>query len=467
MPQNMTMAPLTGPLSFQRAARDRRLLARGQLPLGRADLPARQPAAARAAAARAHQAAPARPLGHDARAQLHLRPPQPADPRARPQRDLRRPAPATAARRSSPTPTWRAPTARSTRTSAHDDEGCGGCSASSRSRAASRATSRPETPGSIHEGGELGYCAAARLRRRVRQPRPARLLRGRRRRGGDRPARGELALEQVPRPRRTTARCCRSCTSTATRSPTRPCSPASRDDELRALLEGYGYAPRFVEGDDPATMHQLMAATLDEVARRDRRDPAQARARAAMRERPRWPMIVLRTPEGLDRARRSSTGCRPRARSARTRCRCADVRAQPRAPRAARGVDAQLPARGAVRRGRRAARRARRAARRRASGGWAPTRTPTAGCCCATSSCPTSATTPSRCPHPTATVSEATRVLGDVPARRDPREPRQLPRVRPRRDGLEPARRRLRGHRPRLGGRAARRATTTWRPTAA
>ena len=36
--------------------------------------------------------------------------------------------------------------------------------------------------------------------------------------------------------------------------------------ELRALLEGYGYAPRFVEGDDPETMHQLMAATLDEVA---------------------------------------------------------------------------------------------------------------------------------------------------------------------------------------------------------
>ena len=37
------------------------------------------------------------------------------------------------------------------------------------------------------------------------------------------------------------------------------------EDELRALLEGYGYAPRFVEGDDPASMHQLMAATLDEV----------------------------------------------------------------------------------------------------------------------------------------------------------------------------------------------------------
>ena len=51
-----------------RARAPRRLLARGELPLGRADLPARQPAAARAAARRARQAAPARPLRHDARA---------------------------------------------------------------------------------------------------------------------------------------------------------------------------------------------------------------------------------------------------------------------------------------------------------------------------------------------------------------------------------------------------------------
>jgi xylulose-5-phosphate/fructose-6-phosphate phosphoketolase len=72
-------------------------------------------------------------------------------------------------------------------------------------------------------------------------------------------------------------------------------------DELRALLEGYGYAPRFVVGDEPAAMHQLMAATLDEVveeiaqiqrAAREHGDPGSAR------ERPRWPMIVLRTPKG-------------------------------------------------------------------------------------------------------------------------------------------------------------------------
>jgi xylulose-5-phosphate/fructose-6-phosphate phosphoketolase len=62
-------------------------------------------------------------------------------------------------------------------------------------------------------------------------------------------------------------------------------------------MRGYGYAPVFVSGDDPATMHQLMAKTLDacfdEIARiqkhaRDHNDPT----------RPHWPMIVLRTPKG-------------------------------------------------------------------------------------------------------------------------------------------------------------------------
>jgi xylulose-5-phosphate/fructose-6-phosphate phosphoketolase len=64
-------------------------------------------------------------------------------------------------------------------------------------------------------------------------------------------------------------------------------------DELRALLEGYGHSPRFVEGDDPATVHQALAAaldsSLDEIAGVQRRGDS---------ERPRWPMIVLRTPKG-------------------------------------------------------------------------------------------------------------------------------------------------------------------------
>jgi xylulose-5-phosphate/fructose-6-phosphate phosphoketolase len=68
-------------------------------------------------------------------------------------------------------------------------------------------------------------------------------------------------------------------------------------DELRSLLEGYGYAPRFVEGDDPAVMHQLMAATLDEVVREIAAIQRRAREEGDL-TRPAWPMIVLRTPKG-------------------------------------------------------------------------------------------------------------------------------------------------------------------------
>jgi xylulose-5-phosphate/fructose-6-phosphate phosphoketolase len=69
------------------------------------------------------------------------------------------------------------------------------------------------------------------------------------------------------------------------------------ESELRSLLEGYGYAPRFVDGSDPEPAHQLMAATLDEVL--DEIAEIQRRARAGSgAERPRWPVIVLRTPKG-------------------------------------------------------------------------------------------------------------------------------------------------------------------------
>jgi xylulose-5-phosphate/fructose-6-phosphate phosphoketolase len=68
-------------------------------------------------------------------------------------------------------------------------------------------------------------------------------------------------------------------------------------DELRALMEGYGHEPLFVEGDDPATMHREMAATLDRAL--DRIAEIQSAARSGRASgRPRWPMIVLRTPKG-------------------------------------------------------------------------------------------------------------------------------------------------------------------------
>jgi xylulose-5-phosphate/fructose-6-phosphate phosphoketolase len=69
------------------------------------------------------------------------------------------------------------------------------------------------------------------------------------------------------------------------------------EPELRSLLQGYGYSPRFVEGSDPAEMHQLMAATLDEVAAEIAQIQQQARSGAGPL-RPQWPMIVLRTPKG-------------------------------------------------------------------------------------------------------------------------------------------------------------------------
>jgi len=67
--------------------------------------------------------------------------------------------------------------------------------------------------------------------------------------------------------------------------------------ELERLLRGYGYAPRFVEGDDPPTMHRLMAAALDDAIGEIRRIQAEARSKG-FRTRPAWPMIVLRTPKG-------------------------------------------------------------------------------------------------------------------------------------------------------------------------
>ena len=68
-------------------------------------------------------------------------------------------------------------------------------------------------------------------------------------------------------------------------------------DELEALFRGYGYTPYFVEGDDPEQMHQLMAATLDTVVANIRLIQRDARANG-LHERPRWPMIILRSPKG-------------------------------------------------------------------------------------------------------------------------------------------------------------------------
>jgi xylulose-5-phosphate/fructose-6-phosphate phosphoketolase len=68
-------------------------------------------------------------------------------------------------------------------------------------------------------------------------------------------------------------------------------------EELESLLVGYGYKPYFVEGSDPETMHQLMAATLDTAIAEIKNIQHDARTNGYS-GRPQWPMIVLRTPKG-------------------------------------------------------------------------------------------------------------------------------------------------------------------------
>ena len=69
------------------------------------------------------------------------------------------------------------------------------------------------------------------------------------------------------------------------------------DEELEQLLRGYGWTPYFVTGDDPALMHEAMATTLDTVIDQIKTIQSQARA-AGTHARPRWPMIVLKSPKG-------------------------------------------------------------------------------------------------------------------------------------------------------------------------
>ena len=127
-------------------------------------------------------------------------------------------------------------------------------------------------------------------------------------------------------------------------------------DELESLLRGYGYEVHTVEGDDPKLVHQQLAATMDAVIDEIRAIQRRARVDGDL-TRPAWPAIVLKTPKGwtgpkvVDGLPVEGTW---RAHQVPHR-RGAD---QPGAPGPARGVDAVLPGRGAVRRRRRAGARA-------------------------------------------------------------------------------------------------------------
>ena len=68
-------------------------------------------------------------------------------------------------------------------------------------------------------------------------------------------------------------------------------------EELEDLLRGYGWTPCFVEGSDPESMHQAMAATVEHCVEEIRKAQSECRKTGVAR-RPRWPMIVLRSPKG-------------------------------------------------------------------------------------------------------------------------------------------------------------------------
>ena len=91
-------------------------------------------------------------------------------------------------------------------------------------------------------------------------------------------------------------------------------------EELEALLAGYGHKPYFVEGDDPMTMHQTMASTLEQCILDIRGIQQHARATGDT-TRPRWPMIVLRSPKGWT-GRRRWMAIKWKARGGRIKCQC-------------------------------------------------------------------------------------------------------------------------------------------------
>ena len=123
-------------------------------------------------------------------------------------------------------------------------------------------------------------------------------------------------------------------------------------EELTALFDGYGYRPVFVEGDDPAVMHDRMAAALDEVM--DEIATIQRAARVdGDQRRPRWPMIILRSPKGWT-GPKEVDGLPAEGSFRSHQVPLSDVREKPGAPGDPRGLVAQLPAGRAVRRGRRA-----------------------------------------------------------------------------------------------------------------
>ncbi|MBX9962921.1 MAG: phosphoketolase family protein [Burkholderiales bacterium] len=154
----------------------------------------------------------------------------------------------------------------------------------------------PETPGSIHEGGELGYVLSHACGAAFDNPEliVAAVV------GDGEAETGPLAtswhISKFLNPVRDGAVLpILNLNGYKINNPT--LLARISHEELDALMRGYGWTPKFVEGSDPDTMHQAMAATLDECVAEIRAARDEARA-SGKPERVRWPMIVLRTPKG-------------------------------------------------------------------------------------------------------------------------------------------------------------------------
>ena len=155
----------------------------------------------------------------------------------------------------------------------------------------------PETPGSIHEGGELGYALAHAYGAAFDNPDLIVLCVV----GDGEAETGPLATgwhgNKFLDPRRDgVVLPVLHLNGYKIAAPT--VLARIPEDELAALMTGYGYAPRFVTTDDTEAVHHLLAAELDGALDEIRAALDAARAGDGPAERPRWPMIVLRTPKG-------------------------------------------------------------------------------------------------------------------------------------------------------------------------
>src|SRR5579885_2524699 len=154
----------------------------------------------------------------------------------------------------------------------------------------------PETPGSIHEGGELGYALSHAFGAAFDNPDliVACVV------GDGEAETGPLATSWQSNKFLNPARdgCVLPILHLNGYKIANPCILARiSKDELQKFFEGMGYTPYFVEGNDPQAVHQQLADVLDTVVAEIKQIWADARTNGVAK-RPAWPMIVLRTPKG-------------------------------------------------------------------------------------------------------------------------------------------------------------------------